>query len=104
VPSFYPESISGAEGAMYSDRLLSIRRVIDTAGSTLYEKSSHPPRIGSFSSLCQNVPQSDPELCQKGPELMDLERCAESFSGSPRQGKALATTSSTRLRSIWAGW
>jgi hypothetical protein len=42
-------------------------------------------------------------VCQRGPEPMDLERCAASFSGSPRQGKALATTNSIPLRSILAG-
>jgi hypothetical protein len=87
---------------MHSDRPLSIQRVIDTAGSTRCEKGSRA-RIGSFSSLFQNVVQRDPEPCQRGPEPMGLERCVESFSGSPRQGKALATTSSIPLRSIWAG-
>ena len=91
-------------GAMYSGHLLSIQRVTDTAGSTPYEKGSHPRRIGSFSSLSQNVVRSGPELCLRGLEPTDLEHSVESFSGSPRQGKVLATTSSIPLRSIWAGW
>ncbi len=103
VPAFCQESISGAEEVMYSDRLLSIQRVIDTAGSTPCEKSWHRPRIGSFSFLSQNAVQPDPEPCRRGPEPMDLERCVENFSGSPRQGKALATTNSIPLHSIWAG-
>jgi hypothetical protein len=78
-------------------------KVIGTDGSTPCEKSWHRPRIGSYSSLSQNVVQSDPELCQRGPEPMDLERSVESFSGSLWQRRALATTSSIPLRSIWAG-
>jgi hypothetical protein len=103
VPAFCRGSISGAEGAMYSDRLLSIQRVIATAGSTRCERNSHPRRIGSFSSSSQNAVQPDQEPCQRGPEPMDMERCAENFSGSPRQCKALATTNSIPLHSIWAG-
>jgi hypothetical protein len=46
VPAFCQESIFGAEEAMYSDRLLSIHRVTDTAGSTPCEKSLHPRTSG----------------------------------------------------------
>lgn len=90
-------------GPMYLGRPRSIRWVIDTAGSTPCEKSSHPPRLGSFSSFSQSVHRRDPGLCQRGPEPMDSGRCAESFSASPWQWKALATTNSMPPRSIWAG-
>jgi hypothetical protein len=93
---------SEAEVAMYSHRPLSIQRVTDTGGSTPCEKSLRPRRIGSFSSLSQNVGQHGPQWCSWGPGPTDLARYAESFSGSPRQGKAPAITSSIPLRSIWA--
>jgi hypothetical protein len=102
VRAFFRASTSGAEVAMYSHRPLSIQRVTDTGGSTPCEKSLRPRRIGSFSSLSQNVVQHGPQWCSRGPGPTDLARYAESFSGSPRQGKAPAITSSIPLRSIWA--
>ena len=67
------------------------RRACACAGS-----AHSAPRSRTWSS-------TTPNGATRGPEPMDLERYAESFSGSRRQGKALATTNSTPLRSRWAG-
>jgi hypothetical protein len=101
---FCQELISGAARATYWDRLLSIHMVTNTGGQTPCEKSLRLRRIGSSRYWFKNVVQYDPELSQWGLEPMDLDHCAASFNGSPRQGKARETTSSTSLPSIWADW
>ena len=70
--AFFRASTSEAEVAMYSHRPLSIQRVTDTGGSTPCEKSLRPRRIGSFSSLSQNVGPARPPMVLEGSRAYGL--------------------------------
>jgi hypothetical protein len=106
-------SIVGANWSVDLEQHSAVVRAHRLGEGITYSSSSFQVRLDLALKLCLQLVLDLLHFCERpllqlinGEEVSNEtapQRCAESSNVFPRQAKALATTNSIQLRSIWAG-